>query len=323
MPPVPQGQWSLPPEQHILRPDETPFSLHRVARELTVIISTSVGEFTPSTDKVVAALESLQANVALRWCRKILVFDRVPSRGELEALKRNRKAYCDDVKGLKWEKLWSEKREAYDEYCETLRSMQEAGHPAMFKVELVFLEKFGHLFGTVKQALEMVATSYILVTQHDLRLAPRIAAADVQNILEALHSGGAKYVVLNRDVNSAPRTEGYFRIVHGSSLRDETKRPAGLTLTAIAGFSDQTHFATTSWYRREVISAIAPERQLTCMEHVLHEWWKADEEWRGTFLYGGRDEGPFVYDTIHGVQVKGPDGRVLGIQSMPDRSVPA
>lgn len=320
---APEGLWSLPPEQRVLCADETSFGLQRVASELTVVMSTSVGDFTPSTDTIVTALESLQANIALRWCRKLLVFDCVPSSRELQALKQDKKAYHEDLKGQKWEKMWNEKREAYAEYCKALRAMKEAEHPALFGVELLFLGKFGHLLGTVKLALQNLTTPFVFITQHDLRLATRIAAADVQSILEALHSGQARYIVLNRDVNSGQRTQAYFRMLREFSVKDAGKRGAGSNLTGIAGFSDQAHFADAAWYRQEVLGTIPPERQLTCMEHVLHERWKHDQEWRGTFLYGDFRDGPFVYDLVHGVQVIDPEGKVVGIQAMPNRPAPS
>mmetsp|Transcript_68350 Transcript_68350/g.183967 ORF Transcript_68350/g.183967 Transcript_68350/m.183967 type:complete len:209 (-) Transcript_68350:98-724(-) len=158
--------------------------------------------------------------------------------------------------------------------------------------------------------------------RHDLRLAARFVAADVQNILDVLQQEVARYVVLNRDVNSGPRTKTYFDMRSEQSWEDTGKAPAGIRLTGMAGFSDQAHFAEADWYRREVVHAIPPERQLTCMEHVLHDIWKQDPEWRRTFLYGGPDDGPFVYDLVHGVQVRGLSGQLVGMKAMPERAVP-
>jgi len=314
-----RAQWTLPPEQQVLSSEESPFTLDRVARELTVVMSTSVGDFTPSTDKVLAALESLQSNIALRWCRKVLVFDAVPTKGELAIMKQDRRAYVEDLRGPKWEKLWLEKYDAYQEYCETMRELKEASHPALFNTEFVFLGAFGHLLGTVRSAFNNLDTPYVLVTQHDLRLAPLFVAADVQHVLKTLASGSARYVVLNRDVNSGSRTKGYFRMCPEQSIAAPS---GGAQFTAVAGFSDQAHFVEAAWYRREVLAAIPSERRLTCMEHILHDPWKESQSFMLTFLYGGRDDGPFVYDLVHGVEVRGPDG-TMGIPAMPDRSAPA
>mmetsp|Transcript_6195 Transcript_6195/g.14599 ORF Transcript_6195/g.14599 Transcript_6195/m.14599 type:complete len:319 (-) Transcript_6195:49-1005(-) len=311
-----RGQWHLPPEQLVLQPGETEFDLDRVATELTVIISTSVSNFTPSTETPVGVLESLQANVALRWCRKLLVFDKVPSNEEIEELRQDAKTYHEVARGAKWAAAWNTKREAYEEYCATMRAMKEAKDPALHNVELIFLPRFGHLFGTVAEALEQVCTPFIFVTQHDLRLSGKFVAADVQGVLEALHKGAANYVNLNRDVNSSDRTRGYFRLLPDMSVKDEARR---LSLTAVAGFSDQAHFARAKWYQMEVAGAIRPEERLTCMEHVLHEGWKDGGKWRGTFLYGGLDDGPFVIDLIYGLQVYDRGGKLLRLPPPPSR----
>merc|ERR1740130_2654176 len=122
-------------------------------------------------------------------------------------------------------------------------------------------------------------------------------------ILDALNSGIAKYIVLNRDVNSAERTYRHFRAVAERSVRDSSSDSSGLSLTAVSGFSDQAHFARVDWYNEKVVEGIMEildgKEQRTCMEHVLHEPWKQGE-WDGTFLYGALSDGPFVYDFIHG-----------------------
>ena len=83
--------WDLPPAQCILHASEIGFDLDVGANELTIIMSTSVGESSPHLVTVLRALGSLQANVALHWCKKILVFDKVPSPGENEQMKKNKR----------------------------------------------------------------------------------------------------------------------------------------------------------------------------------------------------------------------------------------
>jgi len=202
--------------------------------------------------------------------------------------------------------------------------MKANGHPLLFNVEFLHLQRFGHLFGTVKQAFEYVKTKFVFVTQHDLRLCGNFVAADVQNILDMLYNREdekslANYIVLNRDVNSAVRTRTYFRLQPERSIHLPDKRPSGFSLTGMAGFSDQAHFAVAEWYRQEVIAAIPPDQHLTCMEHILHEQWKESQEWRQTFLYGGMDEGPFVLDLIYGTQVYDVEGRLTKLPPPPSR----
>lgn len=318
---APKGRWRLPPQQKVLQLGDTPFDLDRVAQELTVIISTSVADFIPSTDTPLAALESLQSNIALRWCRKLLVFDKVPSCEEIDEMRRDSKTWYHVARGAKWMNTWNSKRKDYNEYCATMVAMKSANHPALFNVDLIFLPRFGHLFGTVKEAFKYLGREarYIFATQHDLRLSGKFVAADVQRVLETLECRKARYIVLNRDVNSAARTQVYFKLLPQHSLQDDAKQPMGISLTAVAGFSDQAHFAEVEWYKHEVVDAIRPEEQLTCMEHVLHAPWKEAEEWKGTFLYGGLHDGPFVLDLVYGAQVYDHEGRLSKLPPPPSR----
>ena len=72
-----KGVWGLPPQQRVLKTEETRFELHAVAQELTIVMCTSATKHTPSVEALVAALDSLETNLVLRWCRKLLVFDKV------------------------------------------------------------------------------------------------------------------------------------------------------------------------------------------------------------------------------------------------------
>ena len=71
-----QGLWYLLPKQDVLtrEEDDVELTLDDVAVDLTIVITTSVGEFTPSADIVITALRSLQDNLAwlilgFRWER--------------------------------------------------------------------------------------------------------------------------------------------------------------------------------------------------------------------------------------------------------------
>jgi len=197
---------------------------------------------------------SLQQNVALRWCRKLLVFDEVPTPEEIEHMKMDRRFWEDVVRGPKWERMWNEKREAYAEYRKAVIKMIEKEHVAFHRVQAVVLDRFGHLYGTLRAGLSIVTTPYVLITQHDLKLVPRFVAADVQRTLEVMRRGEANYIVLNRDMNNLKRTSTYFKLVEQFDREFFTGR---MGLTAMAGFSDQCHFAVSSWYRENVWSTFS------------------------------------------------------------------
>ena len=52
------------PSAFVSSKDDVELTLDDVAVDLTIVITTSVGEFTPSTDIVITALRSLQDNLA-------------------------------------------------------------------------------------------------------------------------------------------------------------------------------------------------------------------------------------------------------------------
>ena len=65
-----QGLWYLLPKQDVLtrEEDDVELTLDDVAVDLTIVITTSVGEFTTSADIVITALRSLQDNLAWLIC---------------------------------------------------------------------------------------------------------------------------------------------------------------------------------------------------------------------------------------------------------------
>ena len=145
-------------------------------------------------------------------------------------------------------------------------------------------------------------------------------AADAQLILETLNAGLAKYVLLNRDTNSSVRTKSNFRLTPERDMHhDAPKTPSGLHLTAMEGISDRTHFVDVEWYRKEVIASIPREKQLTCMEHLLHDRGKESPERLLTILHGGVQEDSFVFDLIHGSQVNDVQGHLWKLPPPPSR----
>ena len=314
--------YKMPPAQTWLCKEDSEFTLNRIARELTVVVSTSVADFTPSVDPILKTLQSIQDNLALHWCEKYVVFDKVPLPDEIAAMQRDRDIYDNGVRGYKWSRMWGDKAEAYKIFGDELVYLKQRMHPALHKVNLVFLEEFGHLFGTVNAAFTLLSSPYVFVTQHDLEVTSAFKPSDVQLLLSALRKGVANYVLLNRDCNSSPRTARYFDFLPELSVgRANSSFPCDMT--AILGFSDQAHFATVAWYKEEVLRAVVENavggEDRVCMEHILHERFKA-EPFRRTYLYGRMDASPFIRDNVHGTWLL-VDGHHQRFPSMPTRDV--
>ena len=189
--------------------DSSVCRLDLIEQSLTIVISTSPAEHHCNADQMFQILESIQRNAALAKCRKLLVFDALPSHDEREqATERGAVAKG----GERWVPQKSGHLEkAYHIYIEVLREASTVCHPAMYGVELVFLPHWGHLVGTVRHALDQVTTPFVCLHQHDLLVSDRLTPQHVSGVLRVLAQREANYVLLNRDVNFASRSTEYFQ----------------------------------------------------------------------------------------------------------------
>jgi len=303
----------------------------------SIIISTSIADWTPSIAHLGACLRSIEECEALKGASILVVADCIPSAAEVAAL--------PEVDAAKWAPLWHSKRASYDEYL----SLVEAQIEALGRVRLVRLEQFGHLVGTVRRGIDESGASsddVVLIMQHDLALAsPSRLSQQVKAVTATLRDpqSPVQYVLLNRDCNDAPRSVSWLR--PEPVVADETAAAASveaieaarpemryknvgmetdkgvLKLCSTGGrFSDQAHFANVGWYRKAVLHACGNRR--TCMEHALHAGHQcaphghdlgsgqSEENKKGssmlagaTFLLGGPYSPPAVHDLVHGSMV--------------------
>ena len=264
----------------------------RVAELLTIVISTSASRLDAEeqAEHTCAVLDSFAACEPLHGARKILVFDAVPTAAEAEELS------TDD--GGKWREAWR-RQGAYDAYCSALQGAKASGGARWEGVEMMWLPSHAHLVGSVRAALGTACTPWALITQHDLVIDAGQVARAWPGIWQALQEQLAHCITLNRDSHAAVRAASYWHFEPALDLRLGNS----CSLTAVVGFSDQSHFVDLKWYRSAVLGLITAERR-TCMEHVVHgamraAWMKGGEHSR-TFLLGRRDGPPAVHDLVHG-----------------------
>ena len=259
---------------------------------LTIIVSTSCSRLPElqlvHTLRVLCSLHDFQPAAPI-----ILACDALPT--EVELAEAEQQDEQQDVS--KWTSTWQH-RDAYDAYTAALRAEQARGGRHWQNVQLVMLETWGHLVGTVREAMTLVATPYVLVTQHDLVLDEFAAARAWPAIECALSDGRAHIITCNRDAHACHRSAMYWHHEPALNLRTH-----GVTLTAVVGFSDQAHFASVAWYRQRVLGAI-PHTRRTCMEHVLHEAmcdaYADDAVHARSFLLLDMLEPPLLHDLMHG-----------------------
>ncbi|KAJ1456707.1 hypothetical protein M885DRAFT_517130 [Pelagophyceae sp. CCMP2097] len=248
-----------------------------------VVIATSVSVAAPCTAQIEATIQSY-----LRLGAPVeVVADAIPTAADAIGL--------DTIDAGKWEAQWRASAAAYEVYLDRLEALTFDG-----RVTVRRAPAFGHLVGSVRLGLDgMDGDDVVLVTQHDLVLGPALdegaVAAICASIVDAAHP--ARYVLLERDANSSPRSRRWF------GACDATVPAAALVLRDLCGgFSDQAHFANVAWYRDEVLGRCGARK--TCMEHVVHPMPGELAPLGGsTFALCG---GPYIYDLVHGAAVPTP-----------------
>lgn len=240
------------------------FDDETVARLVTVITSTSPVQSMPDTKHLYPAQKSLHMIPALAKCKKIIVFDKIK---ETDGhLKENYRKYKKNVRKLVKE------------------------DPYFANTRLVFCKEWGHLSGTVKEAIKHVETPFIFLHQHDLQL---VQSFDFNAVVATMVANpSVKYVHFSSTPN-APE-HWYF----GATQESED---FFIPLCRTVGWSDQCHIARVDYYQNFVL----PQCHQTFMESVIIKnaredfatnGWAAHQAY-GNYLYGKLDEGPFIVHT--------------------------
>lgn len=235
-----------------------------VSQLVTVITSTSPIPSMPSTKFLYEAQKCLYQVPALAKCKKIIVFDGVKK--------------CD-----------KNVINVYEEYKNNVIKLLEED-PYFTNTELVFCQKWGHLSGTIREAIKKVNTPYLFIHQHDLIL---LKAFDLNGVIASMVANPTiKYVALikrantNEDFNFGPMEEGTDGISFAPLCR-------------ASGWSDQCHVASVEYY----LTFVLPQCHKTFMEYIIHPMLKkavkdfgfAGREPFGTHVYGHLNDGPYIF----------------------------
>jgi len=156
-------------------------------------------------------------------------------------------------------------------------------------VEMLHLEEWGCLSGVMERAVEAIDTPFMFVQQHDL---PLLRSFECDKVLECLENVPAvKHVRLNKR-QTLPR--GWDQ----NPLFGAYQTPY-LELTRTGCWSDNSHLATSAYYREVVIPEIRGKR--TFPEVVLNEHLNATgaalnraHRRLGTFIYGAPGDPPVI-----------------------------
>ena len=227
--------------------------------DVTVLLTTSPAPSHPSTALLERVVESFSLVPDLMHARKIIVFDKERAHIQAAGKCRYRSGRVDE--GAK---------SRYEEYKAAVKVLADRAAGQWNRTELLELDEHQGFGFAVKQALDHVHTSHVLVVQHDRTFMRPVALAAV---LETMRSGERDlgYVLLpTTSTSNYSRTMNSWLRTHG--VRDDIERIAvplcdgGLTAAMADGekkdsaglgprllpclrWFDSTHLANTEWYR--------------------------------------------------------------------------
>lgn len=238
----------------------------QVAQLITVITATSPTMSMPNTTHLYPAQVSLHRIGALAKAKKIIAFDAIPPGEEhLEV--------------------------AYNNYKHNVQKLTETDY-YFANTELVFCENWGHLSGTIEEALKHVTTPFVFMHQHDLILKKSF---DLNRLIATMITNpNIKYVHFYGGKNK--KSEWWNRIVD-----DKINGVHFVPLTRSFGWSDQCHVASVAYYHDFVLPECDHCFMETAMQKKfkkeLHEKGKKSHDPFGSYLYGGMKDGHYIRHT--------------------------
>jgi len=236
-----------------------------VAELITVITSTSPIPSIPSTQHIYQAQASLFRIPALQLCKKIIVFDGIPEH----------KKHLTSL---------------YTEYQQNILHLTQTD-PYFSNTQLVFCPTWGHLSGTVEEALKHVTTPYVFIHQHDLVIKKdfdlnRAVATLVANPnIKYIHFSSSS----NRDLSWNGRVDN---VVLGRHF---------VPLSRSFGWSDRTHIASVYYYKKFVLPlcdhCFMEDKVHYSLKRSVEKYGEKAHSTFGSYLYGNLSDGCYIEHT--------------------------
>jgi hypothetical protein len=227
-------------------------------RKVTIITTTSAIPSNPSTEMIEEAQATWLQVPALRKCKKIIVFDGVPTPQRYRSL-------------------------AYELFIKNCEKLVE-DDPNFAHTKLVINTEHRHLANSLRTAIYLVDTPYVLVHQHDFCLSKPF---DFFNLVRSMdRNPGLKMIRFNKFSNLANYWDG--------PIDDYIEGGALIPLMRTFGWSDNDHFARTDYYTNFVLPKVTWNG---AMEWFLHDPAKIMRYHRdyGCYLYGEYGETHYLH----------------------------
>lgn len=244
---------------------------NRAAELVTVITSTSPIPSMPSLTHIYPSQSSLQRLPALAKCKKIIVFDGISPK-------------------------FTKRKKDYDTYKNNIIKLTKTD-PAFYNTKLIYCKNWGHLSGSIREAIKSVTTPFVFLFQHDHVLEKEfdlngcIATMLVNPKIKYIHFPRSKFTT-----NTTP----WF------GTRD-TQIP-GISFVPLErgfGWVDHSHLSTVDYYSNFVL----PQCGRNFMEVFLNKNFHTElqnckddterdriHEKYGVYLYAPFD-GPYFFHT--------------------------
>jgi len=237
-----------------------------LCEKLTIITTTSPIPSHPSTEMLERTQKSLFIVPAFRGCKKIIVFDGIPS----------------------FQKGWLENYEGYKQGV--MRLLEE--NPYFQNTTLLMLDQYYHLALSLREAMRLVDTPFVFVHQHDFEL---IKSFDIVHLIESMEANPIiKHVRLNRFVNQPSEHDGKI----DTYVEGANQFPLKVPLLRTFAWSDNDHVSTTDYYWNFVFPKIKGKGPMEDFLHfALRRAVKKDKKLHGffgTYIYGNLGESPYI-----------------------------
>ncbi len=245
----------------------------RAAQLITVIITTSPTPSMPSLKHLYPACTSLFKVPAFAKCKKIIVFDGLPPK-------------------------YANRARDYKKYKKRVKMLIEQDQ-RFSNTKLVFCDKWVHLSGALREAMQHVTTPFVFIHQHDMQL---VKEFDLNGCLASmLLNPNIKYIHLTIEDNQHESGE-MFSPWYG--LVDSYIEGVNLVcLTRYFGWSDYAHVTTAKYMREFVLPRCSHGRMETWLQHDFKQallgkdFYEIDDVHPefGTYLYGDIDDGHYIH----------------------------
>jgi hypothetical protein len=237
-----------------------------VAEMITVITTTNPIPSIPSTDHIYPSQVSLFRIPAFALCKKIIVFDGLQPGFEGRAAD-------------------------YDQYKKSIEFLTQVD-PYFSNTELIYCEKWVHLAGAIKQAIERVTTPYVFIHQHDFLL---VKDFDLNGVIATMEANeNVKYVRL-----ALPPFNYHWRPWNPPGADERIVGTAFVPLCRHFQWSDNDHVSPTSYYRDFVLPRCGHGPMENYLDPALsflrEEIGDLCHPVFGTYLYGGMNDGGYLY----------------------------